>query len=383
MALGKKQPWERVDPDVSRRYSVLQRIGRGCYGIVWEVARLQEYEKCPQEAERLALKKVTYAFRNAIDAQRSYREAAYLKAFDSHENILQLRDVLVAPNDQHVYIVTDLYDSDLQQAVAARALESVHKPMITYQVLRALKYMHSANIMHRDVKPSNVLLRCTGAAVLADFGWARASPEEVAELASPMTEYAATRWYRAPEMLLGGRMYTTSVDLWALACLAAEMHLGSALLPGTSTLDMLARLEDLLGKPFPRDIEAMEAPYASYALELLQDGPPAKPLEMMFAEAEVDDRVIDFLKLALQYNPRKRLTAVEALQHPYVGAFHNPDGEPSYHGVLRLPINDEELLSASQYRDQLYADFVGLEVSKMLGSDDGDQLTDCSDGDEV
>jgi len=359
MAFRSAPPWEHIDRNVAARYRTFAMIGRGCYGIVWEASRKVE-DAIEQELDdegMKALKKILYAFRDAYDAQRTYREISYLKLFGDHDNILRLHEVMLSRDKKHVYLATDLLDSDLLKALKCQSLQPVHKPLVAYQVLRGLKYIHSASVMHRDIKPSNILLRRNGDAVLADFGWARSSPvfAGISEEERPlMTEYASTRWYRAPEMLLGGRMYSLAIDMWAFGCVVGEMHLETPFLPGTSTLDMLTRIEELLGRPLPNDIDSMDAPYASLALEVIPAGPPQKPVEWLLREKSPTDELVDFLKLCFQYNPAKRFLASEALTHPYLGSYHNPDSEPAYpHDKVELSIPDEEFGTAVEYRDHV------------------------------
>lgn len=326
---------------------------------MWEVEK-----KVCTFPERYALKKVLYAFRNGSDSQRTYRELCYLLHFGHHDNILEVHDVLVSANDRHLYIVTDLMDSDLQKAMRCQCLSDMHKKLVAYQVLRALKYVHSVGVMHRDVKPSNVLINTDCKAVLCDFGWARSTPmnEGQEDLECGMTEYASTRWYRAPEMLLGCRCYTTAVDIWAYACMVAEIHLETPMMAGTSTLDMLTKIEEMLGKPLAYDMEAMQAPFASMSRGCMLDGPPHIPIDAMFPPSE--ELLVDFLKLMLQYNPQKRMAAEEALTHPHLGSFHDPDGEPACVTVPKLSIHDDQMPPASRYRDQIYAEALGLEAAK-------------------
>lgn len=362
--MKKKQVYETIDRDVARRYQVGSRIGRGFYGVVFEAVTVGDLEM----SVKVAMKKVLNAFKNQNDAQRTYREVMYLLEFGRHQNIIQLQDVLSSPDDKHLYLVMDLMDSDLQKALRCQALTEVHWPLVSYQVLCALKYVHSAGVMHRDIKPANVLIDASCRCRLADFGWAREAPS-VAErdmgVEGTMTEYATTRWYRSPEQLLGSRCYGTAVDIWALGCLAGEMHMQGPLLPGTSTIDMMERVVEMLGKPTSFDIIALEAPYADYALESLPSVPPHKPLDKKFPHKQEKDLFfLDFVQLLMQINPEKRLTAVEALKHPYVGPFHHPGQEPLFGRRVALVLPDTLKLSCSQYREQIYADAIGHEASR-------------------
>lgn len=128
--------------------------------------------------------------------------------------------------------------------IRANILEPVHKQFIVYQCLKALLYCHSGNLVHRDLKPSNLLLNEECLCKVADFGLARSlrAMELGEENNSVLTDYVATRWYRAPEILLGSTSYSFAVDMWALGCIIAEMFIGKPLLPGSSTMNQLEKI---------------------------------------------------------------------------------------------------------------------------------------------
>jgi renal tumor antigen len=112
-----------------------------------------------------------------------------------------------------------------------------------YQLLKAIEHMHRNGIFHRDIKPENILLM--GDTVkLADLGSCRGLYSK-----PPFTEYISTRWYRAPEILLGSNKYTKGVDMWSLGCILAELLLGKPVFPGTSTLNQLDRVMEVIGRP--------------------------------------------------------------------------------------------------------------------------------------
>ena len=149
----------------------------------------------------------------------------YLQALTGHENIIRLQNVLKAENDRDIYLVFDYMETDLHAVIRANILEPVHKQFIVYQCIKALKYCHSGGLVHRDLKPSNLLLNEECLLKVADFGLARSlrAMKHAEESASVLTDYVATRWYRAPEILLGSTSYTMAVDMWAVGCIVAEM----------------------------------------------------------------------------------------------------------------------------------------------------------------
>ena len=212
---------EEVDKHVLRKYEVQQKLGKGAYAVVYKVA-----DKKTKNV--MALKKIFDAFQNATDAQRTFREIMYLQAMTGHENIIKLSNVLKAENDRDIYLVFEYMETDLHAVIRANILEPVHKQFIVYQCLKALKYCHSGDLVHRDLKPANLLLNEECLLKMADFGLARSlhSLAKGEESASVLTDYVATRWYRAPEILLGSTSYTKAVDMWALGCIVAEMFTG-------------------------------------------------------------------------------------------------------------------------------------------------------------
>jgi mitogen-activated protein kinase 15 len=166
--------------------------------------------------------------------------------------------------------------------------------------------MHSANLLHRDLKPSNLLLNSECHMKVADFGLARSLDTRDPDQQPLLTDYVATRWYRAPEILLGSNKYMKGADMWSMGCILAELLLGKPVFPGTSTLNQLDRVMEITGRPNQEDIDSINSPLAETMLESL---PPTKPKKLrdMFPTASED--ALDLLKNLLQFNPTKRLTA--------------------------------------------------------------------------
>lgn len=321
-------------------------IGKGAYGIVWKAID-------KKTKEIVALKKNFDAFQNATDAQRTFREIIFLQELSGHENIIRLQNVIRAENDRDIYLVFDFMDTDLHAVIRANILEDIHKQYIIYQVLKCLKYMHSANLLHRDLKPSNLLLNSECHVKVADFGLARSLDCKDPDATPLLTDYVATRWYRAPEILLGSNKYTKGVDMWSLGCILAELLLGKPVFPGTSTLNQLDRVMEITGRPSQEDIEAINSPLAQTMLESL---PPTKAKKLRDVFPTASDEALDLLKNLMHFNPGKRLTAEQALKHPYVAQFHNPDDEPICTKRINIPIDDNQKFAIRDYRNKLYAD---------------------------
>ena len=220
---------EEIDKHVQRKYEVAQKLGKGAYGIVWKATERKT-------AKTVALKKIFDAFQNATDAQRTFREIIFLQQMAGHENIVELCNLLKADNDRDIYLIFEYMETDLHAVIRANILERIHKQYIMYQTFKALLYMHSADLVHRDMKPSNLLLDSECLMKIADFGLARSITQleaGAADSASVMTDYVATRWYRAPEILLGSTEYHLGVDMWSVGCIMGEMLCGQPVFPGT------------------------------------------------------------------------------------------------------------------------------------------------------
>jgi mitogen-activated protein kinase 15 len=123
-------------------------------------------------------------------------------------------------------------ETDLHAVIRVNILEEIHKKYIIYQIVKCLKYMHSTDLLHRDLKPSNILLNSDCLAKVADFGLVRSVAQKEDGQSPVLTEYVATRWYRAPEILLGSHTYTKGVDMWSLGCILGELLNGKPIFPG-------------------------------------------------------------------------------------------------------------------------------------------------------
>jgi len=347
---------EEVDAHILERFEIQQKLGKGAYGIVWKV-------RDKDTGETYALKKIFDAFQNATDAQRTYREIIFLFELTEHDNIVTLHDVIKADNDRDIYLVFEFMETDLHAVIRANILEDIHKRFIVYQLLKAIKYMHSGQVIHRDMKPSNLLLNSECHVKVADFGLARSVEFLTKEQARPqvLTDYVATRWYRAPEILLGSTTYTKGVDMWSIGCIVGELLGGKPTFPGTSTMNQLDRIIEVTGRPTQEDIESIQSEFAATMLETLPDSEP-RPLSSLFPNADED--ALDLLHKLLMFNPNKRITAEEALAHPYLSQFHVPEEEIVCTKAIEIPINDNEKCTVDEYRDKLYQNIIKVNVEK-------------------
>ncbi|XP_048697857.2 mitogen-activated protein kinase 15 isoform X1 [Caretta caretta] len=336
-----------VEELVSQKYEIKKRLGKGAYGIVWKAIDRRT-------GEIVAVKKIFDAFRNRTDAQRTFREIMLLQEFGEHPNIIKLLNVIRAQNDRDIYLVFESMETDLHAVIKkGNLLKDIHKCYILYQLLKATKFIHSGNVIHRDQKPSNILLDADCFVKLCDFGLARSLCQIHEDQGSPaLTEYVATRWYRAPEILLSSHSYTKGVDMWSIGCILGEMLLGKPLFPGTSTVNQIEQILSVIPAPSQEDILAIHSDYRASVINRISSRRRVTIEEIL--PSSIPPHALDLLKRLLVFNPDKRLTAEEALQHPYVKRFHCPTKEPSLDYDVILPLDDDIQLSVAEYRNKLY-----------------------------
>ena len=156
-----------IDSHIGKKYEIRRRLGKGAYGVVWKATDRRS-------GTVVAVKKIFDAFRNRTDAQRTFREIVFLKEFGNHPNIIQLLNVHRASNDKDLYLVFEFMETDLHHVIKkGNILKGIHKQYIMYQLFKATQFLHSGNVIHRDQKPSNILLDSQCNCKLADFGLAR------------------------------------------------------------------------------------------------------------------------------------------------------------------------------------------------------------------
>ncbi|XP_059171934.1 mitogen-activated protein kinase 1-like isoform X1 [Physella acuta] len=323
---GGKNPGELVRGqtfEVGPRYTNLTYIGEGAYGMV--VSATDNHTK-----QKVAIKKIS-PFEHQTYCQRTLREIKILTRFKhenfQHENIIDIRDILRAPTVEEmkdVYIVQCLMETDMYKLLKTQQLSNDHVCYFLYQILRGLKYIHSANVLHRDLKPSNLLLNTTCDLKICDFGLARvADPDH--DHTGFLTEYVATRWYRAPEIMLNSKGYTKSIDVWSVGCILAEMLANRPLFPGKHYLDQLNHILGVLGSPSQDDLQCIINDKARGYIQSLPYKPKV-PWQKLFPNADV--KALDLLEKMLTFNPNKRITVEQALAHPYLEQYYDPADEP-------------------------------------------------------
>lgn len=347
-----KDKMSEIDEHIIKVYEIQKRLGKGAYGIVWKA-------KNKKTKEIIAVKKIFDAFRNQTDAQRTFREIIFLRTFRGHPNIINLHSIHRAANNRDIYLGFEYMETDLHNIIKkGNILKDVHKKYIMYQLLKAIKYIHSGNVIHRDLKPSNVLLDSSCKCKIADFGLARSITEKVeSSLGSSndptLTDYVATRWYRAPEILIANRRYTKGIDMWSLGCILAEMLAGKPIFPGTSTVNQVEKIMATIPTPSQKDLAFVCVSGVGSSMIKNASAVPKISFETLLG-SNVDPEALDLIQQLLIFNPYLRLNASETLEHAYVSKFHDPSEEITMISHATIPFDDDVRLSVDDYRNKLY-----------------------------
>ncbi|TFK04160.1 synaptotagmin-14 [Platysternon megacephalum] len=305
------------------KYETLGLVGEGSYGMVM---------KCRNKdnGRIVAIKKFLESEDDKMVKKIAMREIKLLKQL-RHENLVNLLEV--CKKKKRWYLVFEFVDhtllDDLELFPHGLDYNRVRKYL--FQIIKGIGFCHSHNIIHRDIKPENILVSQSGVVKLCDFGFARtlAAPGEA------YTDYVATRWYRAPELLVGDTKYGKAVDVWAIGCLVTEMLTGEPLFPGDSDIDQLYHIMKCLGNLTPRHQELF---YKNplFAGVRLPEVKEAEPLERRYPKLSA--AVLDLAKKCLQIDPDKRPSSADLLQCD----FFNKDGfAERFAQELRLKIQKD------------------------------------------
>ncbi|KAI5211896.1 cell division control protein 2 serine/threonine protein kinase [Aureobasidium subglaciale] len=319
-------------------YQKMEKIGEGTYGVVYKARDLTTPDK-----RIVALKKIRLEAEDEGVPSTAIREISLLKEM-SDPNIVRLFNIVHADGHK-LYLVFEYLDLDLKKYMEALPVSQGGrgKPLpegcmdgraghmglgeamvkkFMHQLCAGIRYCHSHRILHRDLKPQNLLIDKEGNLKLADFGLARAfgSPLRLLPSANPvltLTKQVVTLWYRAPEILLGGRQYSTGVDMWSVGCIFAEMATRKPLFPGDSEIDEIFKIFRILGTPGEQDWPGVTS------------FPDFKPSFPKWTRNPDDDIInpdgarvlgedgIDLLESLLIYDPAGRISAKQACLHPY------------------------------------------------------------------
>ncbi|KAJ3395582.1 hypothetical protein CcCBS67573_g00531 [Chytriomyces confervae] len=283
------------------KYQKENKIGEGTYAVVYSGIELST-------KRRIAIKKIKLGqFQDGLDPP-SIREIKFLKEL-KHTNVLELIDVFA--HKKSMNMILELMDTDLEVIIKNKNVVFNAGDVKSWllMTLRGTYHCHRNFILHRDLKPNNLFIAADGTLKLGDFGLAR----DFAGCSKPMTSQVVTRWYRSPELLLRGQYYGHGVDIWAIGCIFAELMLRTPYLAGDSDLGQLQTIFRALGTPTEEDWPGFSDLPDKKNLEFQMF--PRTPLKSLFTAAGSD--ALDLLESMLTYDPLKRISAFDALDHCY------------------------------------------------------------------
>ncbi|KAG2450698.1 hypothetical protein HYH02_004536 [Chlamydomonas schloesseri] len=308
----------------SQRYTYIQLLGRGTYGAVVKCAVRDAATASAgggssgtgepaagEEEQYVAIKAFHGAYKEKQGLKLALREARVLRVLD-HPGVVKLLDAFKSPSGRP-YLVLEYLPRCVATELDARpsGLSRRDVKLLSWQLASVIRYLHTNRVVHRDVKPANILLTDTGVLKLCDFGFARFTSCDDPRDGEALTSYVVTRWYRAPEVLLG-QEYGPPADIWSFGCTVAEMAMGVPLLPGTSTADQLWRIISMFG-PLPPEMALCLA--HDPVLAQITAPPPSMALRQRLAE--LGPRLLELLEVCLRPDPRERPTAEELMHLPY------------------------------------------------------------------
>lgn len=286
------------------KYTKDRKVGEGTYAVVYLGKQVNNDRK-------IAIKEIkTGLFKDGLDMS-AIREVKYLQEL-RHINVIELIDVFTAHNTNNLNLVLEFLPGDLE--VLIKNLSVVFKPSDIkswmLMTLRGIHHCHRNFILHRDLKPNNLLLSPDGELKIADFGLARAmgNPNE------DLTSNVVTRWYRAPELLFGAKHYVEAVDMWSVGIIFAELMLRTPYLPGKDDLDQVDVTFRALGTPTEHNWPNVSNLPLYNALKVY---PPPLRQELRNRFSAATDVALNLLCYLTELNPGKRCTLTQALLHEY------------------------------------------------------------------
>ena len=306
-----------------KKYEVLGVVGEGAYGIVYK-CRNKETDKF------VAIKK----FKEIEDklVQKTMKRELKMLQMLKHDNVVDFQEAFIYK--ENLFLVFEYVEKNLLE-VLEKYPEGLNPKLIrsfVFQMCKAVHYLHTKNIIHRDVKPENLLVDENMQLKLCDFGFARKiSLNQENNNVDAMTDYVATRWYRSPELLLSNGIYGPEVDYWAIGCIMGELADGNPMFPGENEVDQLDCIIKILGN-LPEDLVNMFYSNEIYnGKELLRVNRPESLERRYFGK--LGPTAIDFMKGLLQLDPNKRLNDDNVFKHKYFNCFMN---EPENKYILDM-----------------------------------------------
>lgn len=334
--------YQKANFSIPGHYEITQILGKGSYGVVVSATNKSN----GSTTSRIAIKKVTNIFHREILLKRAIRELKFLNYFKGHKNIVCLMDLEIVSEKPYdgLYCYQELIDYDLAKVIHSTVqFSEFHIKYFLYQILCGLKYIHSAEVIHRDLKPGNILCTVNGTLKICDFGLARGiAPQFLSHRfgSHQMTNYVATRWYRAPELILSHNNYTKAIDIWAVGCILAEFYARKPVFMGQNSLHQASEILKVLGPPNRETIVKYGSTKAWEFFSVSKVDQKSTEWSKMYPFASPE--AVSLLNHLLQWDPEKRLNVEEAITQPFLLDVRNSDDEPTCpHGPFDFSYEDK------------------------------------------
>ncbi|KAH9187181.1 hypothetical protein AeNC1_010845 [Aphanomyces euteiches] len=316
---------------VSERYRMIKVVGKGTYGVVIAASDVQH-------GGTFAIKKIGQFMRHPKVAMLAFREIQLMNKLGAHPCIMGIHELqrpLSFDMFDDLYIVQPLMETDLCRVIHSKEhLSDEHIQYFMYQLLCGIQYIHSANVLHRDLKPSNILVNSDCSIKICDFGLARFATDQ--DVAEGLSEYVVTRWYRAPELLLANA-YAMSIDVWSVGCIFGELLGRRVMFPGKSYVDQLKVIIEVVGTPSTFSFCDNPSARRFAGRQLLTQSPLIAKVAWPDVFPHANPEALNLLDKLLQFDPNERITATDALQHPYFDSCR----EIKLEGLLYTPSGND------------------------------------------
>jgi len=304
------------------KYDVLGVVGEGAYGVVLKCRN-------KETGEVVAIKKFKESEDDESVKKSTLREVKILRML-KNDNVVHLKEAFRRKGK--LYLVLEYVEKNLLEVLEQRSngLDPEDVRSYIYQLCQAIDYCHKNKIIHRDIKPENLLVNTDKSLKICDFGFARI----LAPKNENLTDYVATRWYRAPELVLSSTEYSYPVDIWAIGCILGELTDGQPLFPGESEIDQLFVIQKVMG-PLTADQMEMFQKNPRFIGIKFPDVSKPETLEKKYL-GKLSKKALAFMKACLKMDPAQRINATEALQHPYFDGLREATSQNTQGSDVRI-----------------------------------------------
>ncbi|KAK2960203.1 putative Mitogen-activated protein kinase 5 [Blattamonas nauphoetae] len=360
---------------VPSNYQIIKLLGKGSYGVVCSAINETTHQ-------RVAVKKVEDVFSHRHFVKRALSEIRLLTRL-KHSNIISVCDIF-APKTFNsfvdLYWTSELFDSDLHRIISSgQRLIDEHIKYFVYQITCGVRYIHSAGVIHRDLKPANILINRDCSLQIGDFGLAVTKQQPDSDPLD-QTLYVQTRWYRAPELLLGNTVYDEKIDIWSLGCMILELLLRKPAFPGTCYMDQLEHYYRVLPLPTDEEYNLIEKSKARRFMRQLPHHKNSLSSFLSTHNVNASASVVQLLEKMLSFNPSNRPSATEILNHPYLSEYkgmgdeslclnNKPQMDTQFPSDSSLSLRYESKATHSTYKHLLFQEILRFRPRALLHCD--------------